>query len=587
MKHSVFEKIKGLCRSMVYVLLPLAGGGWVGVSCSDWDDHYDANTALLDTQQATIWQNIEKTGNLSQFASLLKKANYDAVLDASQTYTVWAPVNDSFDFDAVSALSADRLKKEFIENHIARNNYPASGTMNLRLYTLNEKLMHFGGSQGYDIEGVSIAQPNLASGNGVIHTLSGKIPFMQNIYESLNNYEYPIDSISNYYHSYDVKKLNEKKSVQGPTLNGEITYLDSIFDEHNDLYSRYYAYINREDSNYTMLVPTNEAWNKAKAKISQYYHYNQSFEFMENTSTGNDKKKVTVNIKDVKYLQDSIVNMLLTGYLFFNNNLYDNKKLSALNTGETLHCDSLYGTTKGKLFSEDATQLFQGATRVNKSNGAIWLTDSLRMHPWTFWNPELIIQAENTFVQASVVNVADNPQRIYVSPGTQNPEVTGRLSGNSYIEVQPVSSSTNPGIVFYLPGVRSTTYSIYMVMVPANMVSTNRDAKPNRISVSMGYADATGINKDGDRDWVAESYFTNDSLQIDTVYLGDFTFPLAYAGTGNYYPYLRVNSAVTSRERANFDRTLRIDCLILRPKELDDYLKEHPDYKYDTDIDRQ
>jgi hypothetical protein len=26
---------------------------------------------------------------------------------------------------------------------------------------------------------------------------------------------------------------------------------------------------------------------------------------------------------------------------------------------------------------------------------------------------------------------------------------------------------------------------------------------------------------------------------------------------------------------------MRIDCLILRPKELDDFLKEHPDYKYD------
>ena len=29
--------------------------------------------------------------------------------------------------------------------------------------------------------------------------------------------------------------------------------------------------------------------------------------------------------------------------------------------------------------------------------------------------------------------------------------------------------------------------------------------------------------------------------------------------------------------------SLRIDCIILRPKELDDHLKEHPDYKYDRE----
>ena len=555
------------------------------VSCADWDDHYDADTALLDTQNATIWQNIEKTGNLSQFASLLKKAGYDAILDASQTYTVWAPVDGSFDFETVSALSNDRLKKEFIENHIARNNYPASGTVNQRIYTLNEKMMRFGGSGGYSIQGVGVDRANLAAGNGTIHTLNGKIPFMQNIYESLNNYQFPLDSISTYFHSYDVNKLNEQKSVQGPTLNGEITYLDSIFDEHNDLFIRYQALINREDSNYSMLVPTNEAWIKAKAQVQKYFHYLPSFEFMENTSTGTDKKKVTVNIKDVQYLQDSVVNMMLTGYLFYNNNLYDNTKLNKLQTGEPLRCDSLYGTTLSKVYSEDAARLFENALRVDKSNGCIWVTDSLRMRPWTVWNPELILQAENTVYQSSLVNVADQPQRIYVAPGTQNPEVTGQLSANSYTEVQPVSQSTNPGIVFYLPGVRSTTYSIYIVTVPANIVSNNYVTKPSRFKVSLGYANEQGKNEDNDSKWTIESQFVSDSLQIDTIYLGDFTFPMAYVGTGSYYPYMRINSSVTSRERANYDRTLRIDCIILRPKELDAYIKEHPDYEYDRGID--
>lgn len=559
-------------------------------ACADWDDHYDANTALLDSQQSTIWANIQKNENLSQFAALLKKAGFDEVLNTSQTYTVWAPVNGTFDYESLSALSADRLQKEFIQNHIARSNYPASGQVNQRIYTLNEKMMLFNGSGNYTIQGVALDQANLASGNGTIHTLKGKIPFVQNIYESLNNYYYPIDSISNFYHSYDVKKLNEQKSIPGPTLNGEITYLDSIFDEHNDLFNRYLAYINREDSNYSMIIPTNEAWAKAKAVVTKYFHYVPSFEFMENTSTGTDKKKETVDIKDLKYLQDSIVNMMLTSRLFFNNNLYDNKKLSSLEQGATLYCDSLCNTyldddlKMTKIYGEDAARLFENAIRVEKSNGIAWITDSLRVRTWTSWNPEIVIQAENNAMLSSTVNVADVPQRVYVTPGTQNPEVTGMLSSNAYVEVQPISSSTNPGVVYYLPNVRSTTYSIYVVTVPANIVSSNRATKPNRFAVSMGYADADGKNQDNDRSWVAESAFETDSVQIDTVYVGDFTFPMAYMGTGNYYPYLRINSSVASRERLNYDRTLRIDCIILRPKELDDYLKAHPDYQYDRGL---
>ncbi len=554
-------------------------------ACSDWNDHYDADTSLLDSQHASIWQNIAQNENLSQFASLLKKTGYDEVLNASQTYTVWAPGNGTFDYETLNSLSNDRLMKEFVENHIARNNYPASGAVDKRVYTLNEKLMLFSGAGNYAIQGVSIDKPNLASGNGTIHMLKGKIPFVQNIYESLNNYEYPIDSISTYFHSYDVRKLNEQKSVQGPTLNGEITYLDSIFDEHNDLFLRYLALINREDSNYSMIVPTNEAWIKAKATIGKYFNYLPSFEFMENTST-TDRKKVDVKIRDVKYLKDSIVNLMLTAGLFFNNNMYDNRQLKAPDAATDFHCDSLYSTLQVKFYSEDASRLLENTRRIEKSNGCVWLTDdSLRMRTWTLWNPEIRLQAEYSSMVASSVNVYNNePQRIYVAPGTQNPEVKGHISDNAYLDVAPVAQSTNPGVVFYLPEVRSTTYSIYLVTVPANITNPKNPTKPYRFSATMGYADATGKNQDNDRSWLAVSTFVSDSAQIDTIYLGDFKFPMAYYGTGDYYPYLRVNSSVTSRERANYDRNMRIDCLILRPKELDDYIKEHPDYKYDTGI---
>ena len=551
-------------------------------ACSDWTDHYQDDSSILDSQQKTLWENIEQNENLTQFASLLKKVSYDYVLNTSQTYTVWAPANGTFDFDTYDSYGWDRLENEFVRNHIARNNYPASGQVDERVITLNEKMMHFGGNGNYSIQDINITRPNLASRNGVIHQLGGGIPFKSNIFESLNSGLYPLDSIADFFRSNNVKKLNVDKSVVGPTENGRITYLDSVFDEHNTLFTRFQAFINREDSNYTMLVPTNKAWHEAREKIEKYYNYFRSFEFMENTST-TEQKKESIIIKDVDYLRDSIVYTMLLSDLFYNNNIYDNRKLNTLQTGERLQVDSLYSTMRTKVYAEDAARLFEGAIRQVNSNGAAWVTDSLRMRSWTTWNPEIIVEGENSRMLASTLSTSDTPHT-FVAPETQNPEISGKLSNNSYMEVLPISQSTNPGVVFYLPDVRSTTYSIYIVMVPANIVNPNNEVKPNRFTVTLGSVDSNGKNQDRIKDWTVESTFQSDTTKIDTIYLGDYTFPMAYFGTGNYYPYMRINSSVTNKERMNYDRILRIDCLILRPKELDLYLKEHPDYKYDKGL---
>ena len=70
---------------------------------------------------------------------------------------------------------------------------------------------------------------------------------------------------------------------------------------------------------------------------------------------------------------------------------------------------------------------------------------------------------------------------------------------------------------------------------------------------------------------------TSSPTKVDTVCFGEITFPICYYGmTGS--PFLRVLSRVPVGN-AEFDRTVRIDRFFLLPKELDDYLKEHPDYK--------
>ena len=61
MKHLICNKTKELLRFMVYILLPLTGGGWVGVSCSDYDD-YNTVPGVFGGDQTgannTLWENI-------------------------------------------------------------------------------------------------------------------------------------------------------------------------------------------------------------------------------------------------------------------------------------------------------------------------------------------------------------------------------------------------------------------------------------------------------------------------------------------------------------------------------------------------
>ena len=85
-----------------------------------------------------------------------------------------------------------------------------------------------------------------------------------------------------------------------------------------------------------------------------------------------------------------------------------------------------------------------------------------------------------------------------------------------------------------------------------------------------------------------KSLFQSDITKVDTVYVGDFTFPLCYFGTGisnitqaSYAPYIRINSRATGKPNVSpYDRNLRIDYIMLVPKDLDNYIKEHPGYKY-------
>lgn len=553
-------------------------------ACSDWDDHYDADTSLLPSQQVSLWKTINDNGELTQFAKLLERVGYDKTLGEAQSYTIWAPKDNTagYDFSALSALNDSVLLNEFVKNHISRSNTLASGQVtDQRVFMLNKKVMYLNGNGSYKIQDISLSTPNIATGNGTIHLLDGMIPFTPNIYETLDTANQQIDSIATYFIKYHKYEIDKSQSIAGPAMNGELTYIDTVYAEGNSLYSLFNAYINREDSSYTMILPTTTAWNEAKDSIKKYFNYVPKFQVLESvqTTTGQKDSTYYVTLRDPEQLRDSMVNRMMVQDLFYNNNLYDNKKLKSLQTGELPQCDSLISTHRKsgeydvKIYKEDAQELFKGATRIDRSNGAVWLTDHLGIRPWTSWNPEIRIEAETgNAVLKSQYCTFETPT---IALGTQNPAVKGHVSNNSYLVASPQYAGAHPDIYFNLPDIRSTEYCIYVVTVPANITSVLApDTLPYHLQVEVNYAQESGSRKN---ESLGNAFYSNPAA-IDTIYLGNVTFPVAYYGTGDYKPFMRIRSRVMGKEKV--DEELRIDCIILRPKALDDYLKANPDYKY-------
>ena len=102
--------------------------------CSDWDDHYDANGNNILGSDATLWEQINSRQELSNFATLLKKVGYDQALNTNQSFTIWAPNNNAYDFEKYNAMSDSLLKAEFLNNHIARGYHRASGDIDERIH---------------------------------------------------------------------------------------------------------------------------------------------------------------------------------------------------------------------------------------------------------------------------------------------------------------------------------------------------------------------------------------------------------------------------------------------------------------------
>lgn len=588
-------------------------------SCSDFSDYNAIDASAEPSADKTLWENIKANANLSDFAEVLEKVGYDKVLNASHTYTVWAPVNGSFDKDSLFSLSESKIIKEFVKNMVANYSHQETDLNDTTVFMLNEKLLKFHGknTSSMTFDGQSLVANaestayNYPSINGILYTVSNPSTFRSNGYEVISDVKDKAGEFYDMIMKYHTETLDEKNSVKGEIVNGLQVYDDSVLIVSNtytegSLRSK----IACEDSLYTVLIPNDEAWTEAYDRIKKYYNYIPEINYQDLTdeklsgkkggsnSTGTCFMEKNIGQKTIKltskpadsefsdnaaYWTDSISKRLLTyNFIYSETNTKYNSKFA--NGQKFTEADSIYSTTRNLLTNLPELDKAMVETKV-LSNGHARIIDKFPFKSWETYAPEIRTRNVGRYVTASGSNVSRvtvlNPSKDICTFDKANEE------NLNYVRVNvPQGSAFAPEMDFTLSNVLSTTYDIYAVVVPGwieNQGDSTYVRKPYTLRFDLNYTNEKNEEVRGrfnGKELVTVAAqvikvpaFICGAEKVDTIKLGRVTFPICYAGT-KAYPNIKAYCTLTSFGSANrkkYDQQIRIANIIMKPIDLVEY----------------
>jgi len=465
-----------------------------------------------------VYNDLKSNSELTRFAQMIQIAGYEKQLD---NVTIWAPIN--------SALNQINLSDVELVKKIVMNNISKSKTstwfdgdsiqvtmINNKSYVLKKT------STAYTLDRNTILTPNLYSANSVIHVLNNYVTYKMNIWEYItqgNGHDLMKTYVNS--HSKTTTDLSTGKEVQTNDL------LDQI------------PNINIENNLYSAIIPSDDAWKDAYTKLYPY------------CAAANDS---LTNSHDEA-----------TKFAIIHNNFFVGK----LNISTT---DSVFTATSGFELKKPAVVL-EGAQIQELTNGNCFNVNQLKMYNPEYWNKEIRIEAEKYDINRTTSNYAIS---------TVSANGTGfDVSRGYYISLSPTSSSSiaKLNINFPIPNTLSAKYNVYCVFVPTSIVDTT-DLRPSKVKFYLSYIGVNGVKVINNAVSVshvltkpnaaAAIFTTYPTTSTKMLVLKDFQFPFSNLILNEKTPVtvvLKVENAsgVSPIELANFNRTLRIDCIILEP----------------------
>ena len=399
------------------------------------DDHFDIKNTIGSDK--TLWETIESNPNLSDFAGILKRTKVLSnendhkstitaaeLLNQSQSFTMWAPVNGSFNaktwndtLDAATKYAAlgtpeGRTKaldisyyvwSQLVGNHIARFNHEGyTGKQEIKM--MNQKNAIYSGDK---FSSVPVQGSTQVASNGSLHLLNGVAPFAYNIYDYLGYYP-QFSSVNNLIASRtEIDTLWNFSTPGALNEKGQMVYVDTVVSRRNEILGVARASIREEDSTYVALIPTNEAWEQGKEKIGRILKYGARYSYEWNGADFNRKvlkdqfrldaatkadPKLTLadSLQQRITEQNMAVNMFFAPYYMRNIDAKDSAQLNHY----VQHADSLISTA-GTVFYNAAADgsgknstlnpIFAGLTPYRASNGYIYRLTKYDLDPAYAW----------------------------------------------------------------------------------------------------------------------------------------------------------------------------------------------------------
>lgn len=541
-------------KTMKYILmafLPL-----MALSCQDeWDEHYGQANPMAS--QESLWQALKGRAELSNFVRLVENVGYEYYFDGDRMFTLFVPTNDCLteaDVDSLTevynAQKSNRIKnndntviKQVLQNHMAMYNYAAIASGDsVQMMMLNGKYSYLADG---GVNGVKYLSSNMLYRNGVLFTVGSRLPYFANVSEYFTMDD-ELDSIASFFSRYNVYEFDASRSVPGEIVDGKTVYLDSVMNLKNVMFDEL-GYINREDSAYWIVVPTDRQWRKLYEEYKTYFNY-------DNRTAERDSVENVMTHKAI--VQGTVFNM----------NVQPSVNDSVISTNYNKANYRYYKCLRP--FDEGG--VFSGARSVECSNGKVFISDNWEIDKRTTFFQEVKIEAENAYYQDSIAKCKE-PVSTYTVP-SGNP-LYGQVSGNAYVQVEPRNTAVTPLIRFTIPNLLSNIgYDIYAVFAPAIASDTlTTDTLPLKVKFSLKYNDQDGrqVNdiKMENPEGGTYVYETTPNV-VDTILVArDYKIPTCSYGLSE--PQVRLTVESDRGTASKYTRILRLDCIVFKPHEDD------------------
>ena len=545
----------------------LFGALFLASSCDDSEGF--KKTPEVPYADKTMYEVITADTELTDFMEVLNACGShcaDSLFNKSRVYTLWAPVNGTFNkdslIDEINAGEREQVFKCFVEAHISNHLRAANGKLadDNKILLLNEKVAVFAGDHvnGYTFDGQEISEPNIRVWNGVLHKIAAPAEYKYNIWEYLK-IDSRIDSVANFLYAFDVTEFSESQSIIGPIKDGQQTYLDSVFVTKNKFLTNWKGVgnLNSEDSVYTVYVPTNEVWEEMLAISEKHFNFNT---VLPNPTS------VTKAMRDS--MRHSYARLNLIKYMTYSK--YEQKYVE--------DPDSIMPSWAGG--SEGRVEFLKADIEKNVvfekqlSNGTFKIIDKSPYSIFDLWHDTVKLEAE------------DDAMRIYTAGGVEYIQsasktllnkdsvfLNTKISGNRFYELRSDKAATT--VRYKIPNLLSASYKVALIVVPAHILNADvaeENRKPHEMTVKITQATGAGTTTLAN---IKEIY--NDPTCVDTIFLSDaktgehtvLTFPYCeYYNTGNEVDYgvtLEVKS--DGKVKDGYDRSIRLDAVLFIPVE--------------------